>query len=118
MQRVIREGMDRDGWNIKGEIYAGTWGRVDLELHKVKEEILELALGVDVKVGWEMIRWVLIYFSFFFPFLLFVCLGKRKTRLPQFIQDDELVDSLLSQRNAHIWWLEYIPNNNPPAVWR
>ncbi|KAM3065299.1 hypothetical protein ACMFMF_011237 [Clarireedia jacksonii] len=55
MQRVIQEGLDGDGWNIKGEIHAATWMRVALELHKVKEEILELALGVDVKVGWEMI---------------------------------------------------------------
>ncbi|KAL3426846.1 fungal specific transcription factor [Phlyctema vagabunda] len=48
--------LDERGWNTKGDIYNVTWLRALCLQIPIREEILELSLGIDAKYTWEHIQ--------------------------------------------------------------
>jgi hypothetical protein len=48
--------LDRDGWNTAGRTYGTTILRAKVKLSTIREEILELSLGVSVVVTGDIIR--------------------------------------------------------------
>lgn len=48
--------LDPDGWNKKGEIYLMTSYRAVVVLSRCREEIIEIALGVDLVISPQQIE--------------------------------------------------------------
>lgn len=53
------ESLDGDGWNTQGSMYATTVLRAKLKLSVIREEILELALGINVVVSTDIVEYAL-----------------------------------------------------------
>ena len=43
----IRDQLDNNGWNTSGEVYASIWARALLLINLIREEVLEISLGIS-----------------------------------------------------------------------
>lgn len=47
--QVAKSKLDSNGWNTDGKIYPTTWIRALILLAPIREEILDLSLGINVR---------------------------------------------------------------------